>query len=75
MSSLPSVIFHKYEVEKQICTGAFGEVFKAVTKNNKEKENEPVTIRTFRENHKAMEDLDQSEIDVVSQLQHENIVR
>ena len=34
-----------------------------------------MTIRTFRENHKTLEELDLSELDAIAQMEHENVVR
>lgn len=78
---LPPVIFHKYEIEKQLENGVFGEVLKAHRKVNNDNgdqdkmTNEAVTIRTFRENHKSMDELNLTEIEMISQLEHENIAK
>ena len=69
-STLPPVIFHNYEIEKKIGTGAFGDIFRASRKDG-----EPVSIRTFKDHHRTMDELDTSELDIVSQFTHENIVQ
>ncbi len=35
----------------------------------------PVTIRTFRENHKTLDELDLTELEELSQIEHRNVVR
>ncbi len=79
-SVLPPVIFHKYRVEKTLENGVFGEVLKAYKVGDGDGGEppscqSPVTIRTFRENHKSLEELDLSEIDAISQMDHENVVK
>ena len=82
-SSLPSVIKTHYEVCEQIGTGTFGEVLSAfklppsTSSDGKEsKESKvPVVIRTFREYHKTLDELDLTEIETLSQLSHPNLIR
>lgn len=59
-SSLPPVIFHKYDIDRQLENGVFGEILKAYKRPDVRDEDEdkkdkkgkeertPVTIRTFR---------------------------
>jgi len=79
-SSLPPVIFHKYQVESTLENGVFGEVLKAYKVPGEGETaavdaRDPVTIRAFRQNHKTLDELDLSEMDAISQLDHENVVR
>jgi len=63
--------------------GVFGEVLKAYRIRGEQEAGsrdeadvkEAVTIRAFRENHKSLDELDLSELDAISQLNHENVVR
>ena len=52
--------------------GTFGEVLKA---KNKDDLKEDVTIRTFRQSHKRMDELDMSEIEQLSLLEHDNVAK
>ena len=75
LNKLPSVLCHKYHIEEELEYGDFGEIFKAYKTNDSSKTREPVTIRTFRQSHKTLDELDLTEIEIISQLEHPNIVQ
>ncbi|TRY67492.1 hypothetical protein TCAL_03751 [Tigriopus californicus] len=85
-SSLPSVIRNHYEISKQIGVGAFGEIFSAFKEVSEENErDEPqdertrtrleVCIRTFRENHRTLDELDLTELETLTQITHANVAK
>ncbi len=62
------------DLRKRRATRASCRLFTQVSGSSND-EQSPVTIRTFRESHKTMEELDLTELDTLAQLQHVNLVK